>query len=392
MATIAGYGTGTIYKTAEGRFRGSYDAGFLPSGARRRVTASGKSEAIVRKRLRDKIKALEKGEEVAGRTTVRAWADAYLAIRVHDLRPKAYRAAESPIRKWVIPTIGHKRLDQLTPADIRAVDNAQRRESVQPHATRRAMVTMLNWAVQEGHTVPPRVLKVPLAKAPKSDRRGMSVEEGVRLLDQASRLDHGTRWLCTILYGFRLGEALGLTWDAVDFDAEEIRIEWQLQALPYQERYNRASGFRVPDDLVARHLVDSFHLVQPKTGSGFRVAPMPSYVREPLLRWRDLAPPNPWGLVWPNVHGRPANDHDDREEWWALQATAEVGHPAGRPYHVHECRHFAATMLLETGVDEFYVKALLGHSSIKTSQGYMHARRAPLREAVERVGERLALG
>lgn len=389
------YGTGSVYRTAEGRWRGTIEAGWNANGTRRRVTASGKTEAIVKKRLRDKAKALERGEDTGNRVTIKAWADDYLAMRVHDLRPKAYRAAESPIRKWVVPTVGHRRLDQLTPADIRAVDDAQRNahpKPVQPHATRRAFVTMLNWAIREGHAVPPRVLKVPLAKAAKSDRQGMSVDEGIRLLEEASRLDHGTRWLVTILYGVRLGEALGLTWDAVDFDAGEIRIEWQLQALPYKVAYDRSSGFRVPDDLEARHLVDAFHLVRPKTSSGIRVAPMPTYVREPLLRWRELAPENPWGLVWPNLAARPANDKDDREEWWALQATAGVGHPAGRAYHVHECRHFAATMLLETGVDEFYVKALLGHSSIKTSQGYMHARRGPLLEAVERMGRRLALG
>lgn len=431
------YGGGSIYKTKDGRYRGALSAGWTERGTRKRITVSGKSEAIVKRKLRDLKRAQERGEIVVGRTTIKQWADTYLQMRVHDLRPKAYRAAESPIRKWVIPTIGGRRLDQLTPGDIRAVDDAQRNATppVQPHATRRVLTTMLNWAIREGHTVPPRVLKVPIPKAAKSDRQGMSVEEGIRLLEAASRLDHGTRWLVTILYGVRLGEALGLTWDAVDFDAGEIRVEWQLQPLPYNIPRDRKSGFRIPDGFECRHLVDSFHLVRPKSGAGLRVAPMLPAVRDGLMSWRgvarcenyleiedrlcdgllhfkpgDLEAPcakcrgrcgsmvadfiasNQHGLVWPDRNGRPRNDKHDREEWWRLQAEAGIAHPSGRPYHVHECRNFAATMLLEAGVDEHVITSLLGHSSIVTSRRYMTVRREPLMDAMRKVGERLALG
>jgi site-specific recombinase XerD len=72
--------------------------------------------------------------------------------------------------------------------------------------------------------------------------------------------------------------------------------------------------------------------------------------------------------------------------------TAAVTHPAGRPYHVHECRNFAATMLLEAGVDEHIITALLGHSSIVMSRKYMTVRSEPLLDALTRVGERLQLG
>ena len=35
-------------------------------------------------------------------------------------------------------------------------------------------------------------------------------------------------WVLALVLGLRHGEALGLVWHAVDEEAEEIRLEWQL--------------------------------------------------------------------------------------------------------------------------------------------------------------------
>jgi site-specific recombinase XerD len=256
-------------------------------------------------------------------------------------------------------------------------------------------MTMLRAAMREGHAVPPRVLLVEAPRTEKSDRDAMSVEQGLACLKVASEMSRGSRWLFTLLYGARMGECLGMTADAIDLNAGEFGeavIEWQLQPLPYNRPRDRSSGFRVPDGYEARHLVDSYHLVRPKSKSGYRVAPLLEPVRNSLLGALEVAADNPWGLVWPEPNGRPMNDKHDRAEWHALQKAAGVAHRSGRPYHVHECRNFAATMLLEAGVDEHVVTALLGHSTVITSRKYMTVRREPLLDAMRRVGERLQLG
>ena len=50
----------------------------------------------------------------------------------------------------------------------------------------------------------------------------------------------------------------------------------------------------------------------------------------------------------------------------------------------HMFRHTFATMLLEKHVDITYIQALLGHSSIKTTQIYLHLCNASIREVLER--------
>lgn len=397
------YGEGSVYQRSDGRWFGVVETGFTATGARKRTTVSAKTEAEVKRKLRDKKVAHRAGQAASSRLTVKGWAEEYLAIKVRELSPKGYNATVNPIKNWVIPTIGHKRLEGLTTRDIRAVQDAQRAAGRLPADTHRVLLTMLRRAVAEGHHVPAQVLSVKAPKSTKSDRAAMTEAEGIACLAVASQMPHGSRWLFTLLYGARMGECLGLTWDAIDFDAGhfgEARIEWQLQSLPYLDRADRSRGFRVPDGHESRHLVDAHHLVRPKSAKGYRVAPLLPAVRDSLLSWREVAPDNPWGLVWPTTKGRPANDKNDRAEWWALQETAEVAHPtrmrldqpdAPAAYHVHECRNFAATMLLESGVAEHVVTDLLGHSTVATSLRYRTVRREPLLEAMMRVGERLQL-
>jgi integrase len=398
------HGSGSVYRRAsDGRWMGTYEDGWTAAGTRRRRTVSAKTEAAAKRKLRDALAAKKRGERAdQSRVTVKAWAETYLAIRVTELAPKGYNAAANPIRRWVVPTIGHKRLADLTPEDVRAVAAAQRKKGRKPNDTHRAMMTMFRWAAGEGHQVPASVLATKSPKAGQSDRQSMTVEEGLACLEVASTMPHGTRWLFTLLYGSRQAECLGMTWDAIDLDQAEARIEWQLQALPYNEHRNRDSGFRLPDGYEARHLVDAYHLVRPKTRKGWRVAPLLPAVADALATWRHAAPDSPYGLVWPEPNGRPRNDKHDRTEWWELQKAAGVHHPTrtikvdGKdepaPYHVHECRSFAATMLFEAEVPEHVITDLLGHSSIVTSNRYRTVRREPMREAMEKVGRRLQLG
>lgn len=396
------HGSGSVYqRSSDGLWVGTIEAGWTATGARRRLTVSDKTEAGAKRKLRDKRAALERGEIGASeRTTVKAWSQTWLAMKEQTLRPKAYAAAASPVRRWIVPTIGHRRLTQLTPADVRAVATAQRdagRKGATAAATHRTLMNMLRAAIREGHVVPQRVLLTEPPSVSKSDRQPLTIAQTLTCLAVAAELPHGTRWVFALLHGMRQAECLGLTWDSLVLDGDDpcLVVSWQLQALPYvgDGRKDKAAGFRVPRDYEAVHLVDAWHLVRPKSREGLRVIPLVPAVRDALVAWRDVAPPNPWGLVWPGVDGHPADPDDDREEWQAIQCTAEVGHPGGRWYHVHECRNVTASSLRKAAVDDQTITALLGHASISTSRGYMGAvDLGEKRAALELVARMLGVG
>lgn len=380
------YGAGSVYQRKDGRWVGTVEAGWSATGARRRVTVSGKTEAVVKRRLRDKIAELEKGEVVTSpNITVKAWTDTYLPLHQATVSPNAYRITSGAVRNYIVPTIGHKRLRSLTPADVRAVEAAVREAGNKGSTAalvQRNLFAILRSAIAEGHVVPSRVLLTPSPKTSGSDRKPLTIPEALAVLKQAADLPHGTRWAVALLGGMRQGECLGLTWDAVDFEREQIRIEWQLQRLPYLDKRDRSKGFRVPHEYDARQVHKAWHLVRPKSRAGVRIVPILTPIVTALREWQEAAPENPAGLVWPTTRGTPASHQDDLEEWHALQGAAGVGHPAGRYYHVHECRNVTATELRKAGANDAVMTSLMGHTSIRTTDIYTDvddaARRAPL--------------
>jgi site-specific recombinase XerD len=94
-------------------------------------------------------------------------------------------------------------------------------------------------------------------------------------------------------------------------------------------------------------------------------------------------------LLADGVTPRPIRDGVDRARWHEVQQLAEVAHPSGRPYHVHELRHTTATLLLEAGVDRRVIEQIVGHATLV--EAYLHVSDAASRAALEKVADRLGL-
>ena len=386
MAGRRQYGTGSITRRSDGRYMVRIEAGWTANGTRRRVSRIAKTEAEAKRILRDLQREHAAGEEVGGRkVTVKAWCDTWLDMQATRVRPKTYDTDASTVRRWIVPTIGHRKLADLTPADVRRLTTAVRDAGRTTTTARYAQAVLqraLKAAVREGHPVPERVMLVDKPAAAVSDRTALTIPEAVAVLDAASRRADGSRWVAALLQGMRQGECLGLTWEHVDFDRERIDVSWQLQTLRYADR--EREQFQVPDGYEARRLEGAWHLTRPKTARGQRIIPMLPWMREPLEAWAQVAPESRHGLVWPRADGKPRDSKADRAEWVELQAEAGVAHPSGRPYVLHEARNNTATLLLAAKVDPAIITAILGHSSIVTSRGYMAVDEQMIRDALSR--------
>lgn len=402
------YGTGSTYqRKSDWRWVATVEHGYTVTGARRRiaVTTAGcpggcpkrcPHRADIRRKLRDRRLALEKQgpTDVSSRDTVKKWADVWLTVQERTLRPSAYVASRSAVTKWIVPTIGHKRFDTLTPADVRAVATAQRkagRSQGTQIRTHSVLMSLLRGAQLEGYPISERVLATKGPEKGVSDREPLSVAHAITMLEHTALIPHGSRWVAAFLEGMRQGECLGLTWDAVDFEHGEIELSWQLQPMNYRIKRDRSSGFRVPDGYEAKQLAGRLHLVRPKTKAGVRVIPMVPWMQNSLEAWREVAPSSPHNLVWPMLDGSPTPAKLDDQEFHALQQTAGIHHPSGRFYTPHEARHTTATLLIEAGVDRAVIAAILGQT--KLVEAYVNVRRSPIvREGLQKVADRLAIG
>ena len=387
------YGTGSVYQRAsDGRWFGAYDVGYKRDGSRDRRTVSAKTEAEAKRKLTAKLRELDRGQTTTSRTTIKTWAERWLAETARTDTPNAH-TTDRAATGWIVEAIGARQLDSLTPGDVRAVRDAVQGAGKSSSTALRyhgALMRMLKAAQQEGYAVPANVLAVKGPKPAVSDRTAMTVDEALAMLEQASTLPHGSRWLAAFLYAARQAEYLGLTWPFVD--EEQLTVAWQLQPLPYADKHDRSKGFRIPDGYEAHQLDRRMHLSRPKSRAGWRVVPMLPLLGQPLERWRAVAPESPYSLVWPDADGRWRDENDDRAEWYAMQEAAGVRHPAGRYYKVHEIRHTTATFLLSLKVDEATRVAIMGHSSIASTRAYEHRDLTLIRSALEKVAGRLALG
>lgn len=390
-------GTGSVFqRKRDGKWVAQLEAGFTAAGSRRYITKSADTETQAKTLLRAmRNKVAKEGVPVAGSTTsVKRWVETWLPIYQQDVRPSRYTDVNGVMRRYVVPAIGRRRLDKITPADVRAVHKACRDAGYGEATALRAhdaLMVMLKAATVEGHKVPSNAFLVKRPRLPESDRDAIPMEDAAALLRAAATRPDAARWVAALLQGMRQGECLGLTWDCVDLDGGTLDVSWQLQRLPYEDR--AAETFRVPRSYRCKRLVGAAHLVRPKSVKGRRVIPLAPGMADTLARWKQVAPPNPYGLVW-TEDGRPVRKEVDRAAWFDLQDAAQVARSddtEGRRHTLHEARHTTATLLLEVGVDPEVIKAILGHSSIVTSRGYMHVNQALARKALADVAERLQL-
>ena len=399
------YGSGSFYwRERDGLWVGSVSNGWTATGAPRRATVSSRDEQQAWDKLTALRKKIAAGERVSQQSpTVRTWAAEWLAATKPHLRPQGWEQHASRLRRWVIPTIGTRRLSQLTPDHVRSVDRAvldAGRSATTARAVHSTLHTMLQAAAAEGHDVSRSVLLTRKPPAAVSTRQAIPPADAISIVQAALRHPDGSRWVAALLQGMRGAECRGLTWECVDFGQHRIYIDWQLVQLKYADR--AAKTFDVPAGYEVRQLKGGWHLARPKSHAGERSIPMIDWVEQSLQAWRKIAPANPWGLVWPDGQ-RPLTPDADRKAWYALCDQAEVwkqpgvrdeaGGWARKPvYYVpHEARHTAASLLLAAGVPIEIVQEIMGHSTVAMSRHYQHAFDGQLREALEASARQLGL-
>lgn len=409
--TRADYGTGSVYqRKSDWRWMATFESGYTASGGRKRVTVTSKGcvdgcpprckhIAALNRKVRDKkAERAEQGHRNTRRTTsVAKWSEAWLADIQTRVRPSAYETDVAAVRA-IVAAIGSVKLADLTPADVRAVAAYLRRHKRSSSTALRyhgSLMRMLKAASLDGYAIPPNVLLAQKPTKAVSDRDAVPVDQAIKALGHIRTMADGSRWALAFLQGLRQAEALGLTWDQVDLERRTLTVSWQVKSLRYVDRADPSAGFVMPDGYEARHLVGATHLVRPKSAAGWRVQPLVGWAANTLKTWREVAPENPHGLVWPGrtIKGEtwPRNSAGDRDSWHAIQAKVGIAHPSGRPWTVHEIRHGTATLLLALKVPESVRIAIMGHSAIASTRGYEHVDLTQSLEALDLAAGALGL-
>lgn len=292
----------------------------------------------------------------ADKITVRQWCDRYLNLQAGILADNTITGYTNNCKR-ICKYIGNIELCKLRKIDVEIMLKSMLQERVRGGKPIRAATVKyclrtlhaaLNCAVDNEY-----IKKNPAdgAKMPVSNEKFvpkiLTAEQGGEILTVLKQED-GQLYLMVLLsivYGLRLGEALGLRW--CDVDEKEIRIRGQ---------YTQSSTGDVYKEAL-------------KTSSSYRTLAMNPFV------------------------------------WGELQAVAEANRKVGRiatficeldgelpgsskmsarwmrfaqrhgldGVRYHDLRHSSATIMLQNGADLNTVKKQLGHAKISTTEIYLHS-------------------
>ena len=193
----------------------------------------------------------------------------------------------------------------------------------------------------------------------------------VRFVEATADDRYGLLFRLVLLRGLRRGEACGLRWSDVEDDGRALTVN--------------------------RTMYIDGSCGDPKTRTSRRTISLDSQTAEALRRHRraQLQERLIAGPAWRDpdwIFCRPDGSHVPPP--WLLKHFRELAEAAGLPpIKLHEGRHTAATLGLESGVDLKTVSDQLGHSGIGITAGlYTYVRRARHDEAAERVAQLLFPG
>ena len=389
-------GEGTVFRSLDGRWEAMADLGRDPAtGRRRRVHLRGPTKAAVTAKLR----RLREQGGLGDRQNAAEWLGAWLGVVGRTAKPSTQKTYRTHVN-YALGSFGAVRLANLGPEHLeRLYDSLTRRgvSAVSVQSVHRTLRSAFGEA--ERRALVPRN-PVKLARPPRAETVEvvpLSLDEARAVLQAAAQDRNGARWLLALGLGLRQGEALGLCWDDIDWDAGTLRVRRALCRAPWQH------GCASPGRCLAKHPTDcpqrrdgGLRTVEPKSAAGRRTVSLPGPLLDALRAQRrgqaaerlvagelwEQGPHGGWAFAGPT--GRPIDPGVDRRAWKRLLAAAGV-----RDARVHDARHSTATWLLAAGVDPRTVMDVMGWAQQAMTTRYQHVPPALSAEATRRVADLL---
>jgi integrase len=267
--------------------------------------------------------------------------------RANRHKPSGIAAKEMVIRVYLVPFLGHKRLDAISSEDVQRLKGWMNTKAVKTVNNVLTVLSVLlkkavEWGII-GHT--PCTLR--LLSVPKFSASFHGFEEYERLVDAAKSGDAEAHLIVLLggEAGLRCGEILALEWRDVDLEKRQLSV----QRSSWNGQITASKSGRV------------------------RYIPLTRRLAEALRQHRHLRS----RLVLCQRDGAPLSRQQVqyRAKRAARQAEVRDG--------VHLLRHTFCSHLAMRGAPGRAIQELSGHSELGVTQRYMHLSPAALEAAVQ---------
>lgn len=360
---------GSIYKRKDGRWTAVVNLGYQ-NGKLKRKSFYGKTREEVQSKLVAALSDVQKGIPIPSeKQTLAPFLQTWLAEVVKpSVRPKTCITYSYIVKQHIEPALGMKALVKLSPQDIQRFLNDKLKSGLSARTVRHindtlrcALNVALRWGLVSRNVAtlvgPPRIQRKEIRSfTPDEARIFLKAIKGDRLEALFS---------VALSLGLRQGEALGLRWRDIDFEARTLRVNYAIQ---------RIEG--------------KLQMVEPKTEGSRRALPLTETILSALRNHRSrqleerLLLGSHWqetGLVFTSTIGTPLDHRNVVRKFHALLEKAKLPR-----FRFHDLRHSCASLLIAQGVPARTVMEILGHSQISlTMNTYAHVMPAMKLEAID---------
>lgn len=295
----------------------------------------------------------------------------YLTAKKENISSTTYLLYETAIHRILIPKLGHLHLDEIKPFHVQDLINFlatpsgrvdKKGEKLAPATIRRYLTILqsimtMAWKQEYINSNPADTRRLEISKIVTPEVEAFGNEEIAEILKMAQLEPiHIHAVIATAIYtGARRGEIASLKWEDIDFEKRTMYIRRSVVKLAQQE----------PE------------IKLPKTISSIRQMAIPQAlcdILQELKKEQDRKKAllgEKWheeGFLFTDWCGHVMHPHTPTKQFDKFLKKYGFRH-----LKFHGLRHSSATFLLSNGCDIKTVSKRLGHTSIDTTNIYVHA-------------------
>ena len=373
MAKRRANGEGNLRKRKDGRWEGRYTASHDPeTGKAIYRNVLGRTQAEARAKLKQAIEEAKIVDQTkAKKYTVGEWMDVwfenYAKVKV---RPSSHQTYRGYIDNHIKPNIGKIPLSKLTSLELQKfykkllssgrverIESEKQSKGLSPKTVRnlhQIIASAMKLAREQKLIAVDPTDGCALPKVEHREMKTLPVEQLASFLREAKESGVFELYYVELATGLRRGELLGLKWEDLDLDRDNLRVKRQVA--------------RINGEVVEAPL---------KTKNAYRTLPLAKDTVDVLNQQKKKVGASPW--VFPGPTGGPMSPDS------VLHMLHRVLKRAGLPrVRFHDLRHTFATLALQNGVDVKTVSGMLGHYSAGfTLDTYAHVTTSAQRQAAE---------
>ena len=279
-----------------------------------------------------------------------------------------YYTFRNAVKNHIVPTLGKKKMVNLTRGDVQKLYNTTTEYSV---SVARIVKTVMNISLRygvsikviatnpaEGINLPKQVIKKAYHTRNIDTQRTLTLDQIYKLLEKSKDTPIHMQVLFNVLMGLRRSEIIAVKYSDVDYVNRTLRVERQLGQIINTTKEDFSPNTFTKQE---RGL---------KTESSYRVLPIPDYVFEAILEERKVYERNRTRRI--NDQTNPFYDGD-------YICCSTYGKPRSKNYHWthykkllsdnnlpdirwHDLRSTFCTLLLKNDFNSKAVSKLMGHA------------------------------